>query len=165
MIWVLIRLCNFNIVWWHITYMYIATCFGRTTIIRLKNIYIKYKYYTISHAQQDANTPDKDGSIWLPVCRDAHSVDFRGLWRSSPLQNIQSQQNSCAASLMFLHLCTSWRWLVSFTPLPLRPRGMKTWYPLDRSLGGPQIRAGRYAEVNILDPTGIRTWTFRSSSL
>jgi hypothetical protein len=38
MIWVLIRLRNVNIVWWYITYIYIATCFGRTTIIRLKNI-------------------------------------------------------------------------------------------------------------------------------
>jgi hypothetical protein len=29
----LFRLRNFNIVWWYITYTYIATCFGRTTII------------------------------------------------------------------------------------------------------------------------------------
>jgi hypothetical protein len=38
MIWVLIRLRNVDIVWWYITYIYIATCFGRTTIIRLENI-------------------------------------------------------------------------------------------------------------------------------
>jgi hypothetical protein len=39
MIWVLIRLRNVNIVGWYISYIYIATCFGRTTIIRLKNIF------------------------------------------------------------------------------------------------------------------------------
>jgi hypothetical protein len=32
MIWVLIRLRNVNIVWWYITYIYIATCFGRTIV-------------------------------------------------------------------------------------------------------------------------------------
>jgi hypothetical protein len=48
----------------------------------------------------------------------------------------------------FLDLGTSWRWVVSFTPLPLY------WYPLDWRLGGPRSRSGRYGEVNILDHTG-----------
>jgi hypothetical protein len=44
------------------------------------------------------------------------------------------------------------------TPAPL-PR-----YPLDRRLGGPQSRSGRRGEGKILDPTGTRTPTLRSSS-
>jgi hypothetical protein len=38
MMWVLIRLRNVTILRYYIIYIYMATCFGRTTIIRLKNI-------------------------------------------------------------------------------------------------------------------------------
>jgi hypothetical protein len=47
---------------------------------------------------------------------------------------------------------TSWRWVVSFTPLPLYPR-----YPFYRMLGGPQSQSGRYGEVKMFVPTGTRT--------
>jgi hypothetical protein len=43
----------------------------------------------------------------------------------------------------FFDLGTRWRWVVSFTPLPLYPQGKNPFYPLDRRLGGPQIRSGR----------------------
>jgi hypothetical protein len=46
----------------------------------------------------------------------------------------------------FLDLGTSWRWVVSFTPRPLYPRGKSPRYPLDRRLGGPQGRSGRCGE-------------------
>jgi hypothetical protein len=49
----------------------------------------------------------------------------------------------------FLNLGTSWRWMVSFTPLPL--------YSLNRRLGGHQRRSGRRGGKKILDPTGTRT--------
>jgi hypothetical protein len=39
-----------------------------------------------------------------------------------------------------------------------------TWYPLDRSLGGPQSRSGRRGNEKILDPTGTWTATPRSCS-
>jgi hypothetical protein len=64
----------------------------------------------------------------------------------------------------FLHLGTSWRWVVSFTPLPLNPRGKRPRYSLDRRLGEPRSRSKWYGEVNILDATGTRTPTARSSS-
>jgi hypothetical protein len=41
-------------------------------------------------------------------------------------------------------LGTRWRWVVSFTSQPLWPRGKCPRYPLDRRLGGPQNRSGRY---------------------
>jgi hypothetical protein len=44
------------------------------------------------------------------------------------------------------------------------PRGRNPQYPLDLRLGGPQSRSGRYGEEKILDPTGTRTPTPRSSS-
>jgi hypothetical protein len=53
-------------------------------------------------------------------------------------------------------LGTSWRWVVSFTPLPPYPPGKSPRYPFYRRLGGPQSRSGRYGEVNIFDPTGTR---------
>jgi hypothetical protein len=37
-------------------------------------------------------------------------------------------------------------------------------YPLYRRLSGPQSRSGRHGEAKILDPTGTRTPTSRSSS-
>jgi hypothetical protein len=54
--------------------------------------------------------------------------------------------------------------VVSFTPLPLYPGRKSLRYPLDKVLVGPQNRSGRYGEVNILDPTGTRLPTTRSSS-
>jgi hypothetical protein len=41
-----------------------------------------------------------------------------------------------------LDLGTSWRTVVSFTPLPLYPQGKNPKYPLHRRLGGPQNRSG-----------------------
>jgi hypothetical protein len=63
-----------------------------------------------------------------------------------------------------LDLGTRWRWVVGFTPRPLYSRGKNTRYPLDRRLCGPQSRSGRRGEEKILDPTGTRTPTPRSSS-
>jgi hypothetical protein len=45
-----------------------------------------------------------------------------------------------------LDLGTRWRWVVSFTPRPLYPQGMRPCYPLDRRLSGPQSRSGRGGE-------------------
>jgi hypothetical protein len=59
----------------------------------------------------------------------------------------------------FLDLGTSWRGVVSFSPRSLNPR-----YPLDSRLGGPQNRSGRREEGKILDHTGTRTPTPRSSN-
>jgi hypothetical protein len=64
----------------------------------------------------------------------------------------------------FLDLGASWRWVINFTPRPLYPRGKSPRYPLNRRLGGPHSRSGRFGEERILDPTGTRTPTPRSSS-
>jgi hypothetical protein len=45
----------------------------------------------------------------------------------------------------------SLRRVVSFTPLPLYPRGKMLQYPLDIRLGGPQRSSERYGKVKILD--------------
>jgi hypothetical protein len=51
-----------------------------------------------------------------------------------------------------LNLDTICRCMVSFTPLPLYPRGKSPWY----SLGGPQSRSGCYEEEkNLLSLAGI----------
>jgi hypothetical protein len=65
----------------------------------------------------------------------------------------------------FLDLDTSYRWMISFTPLPLYPRRKSTRYPLDRRLSEPKCKSGRHGEVKIFAPTGTQTSTPRSSSL
>jgi hypothetical protein len=45
-------------------------------------------------------------------------------------------------SSTILDLCTRWRWVISFTPLPLYREGKSPRYPLDRRLGGPQSQYG-----------------------
>jgi hypothetical protein len=51
-----------------------------------------------------------------------------------------------------LDLGTRWKWVVSFTPRPLYPKGKSPWYPLDRRLGGPQSRSGRGGGENNSQP-------------
>jgi hypothetical protein len=41
-----------------------------------------------------------------------------------------------------LDLCIRWRWVVIFTPRPIYTQGKSPWYPLDRSLDGPQSQSG-----------------------
>jgi hypothetical protein len=65
----------------------------------------------------------------------------------------------------FLDLGNRWRWVVSFTSLPLYLQGKSPRYPMNRSLGRPQSRSGRRREEKILDPIGTRTSTPWSSSL
>jgi hypothetical protein len=66
----------------------------------------------------------------------------------------------------FLDVGTSWRWVVSFIPRPLYPRGKSPSppYPFDRRLGRPHHRYGRQGEERILASTGTQTPTARSSS-
>jgi hypothetical protein len=57
----------------------------------------------------------------------------------------------------FLDLGISWRWVVSFTPRPIYPRGKSPRYPLNKRLCGPQSRSGK----NIFPLPGIepRLWS------
>jgi hypothetical protein len=52
-----------------------------------------------------------------------------------------------------------WRWVVSFTHLPLCPQGKSPWYTLDRRLGGPQSRSGYSGveERNFQPSPGLET--------
>jgi hypothetical protein len=56
---------------------------------------------------------------------------------------------------VFFDLGTSWRWVVSFTPRPLYPRGKSPRYPLDRRLGGPQGRSRRLEKRIFLTLPGL----------
>jgi hypothetical protein len=64
----------------------------------------------------------------------------------------------CRNSSTIFDLCTRWMWVVSFTPWPLYYQRKIPWYPLDRSLSGPQSQSGRCgAEKKSLAPAGNRT--------
>jgi hypothetical protein len=60
----------------------------------------------------------------------------------------------------YFDLGTSWRWMVSFAPLPLYLRGKSPRYPLDRRLGGPQSQPGRRpyrdskSDPSVIHPVG-----------
>jgi len=51
-----------------------------------------------------------------------------------------------------LDLGTKWRWLISFTPRPLYHQGKIPYYPLGRSLDGPQSRSERGGEEKNSQP-------------
>jgi hypothetical protein len=56
-----------------------------------------------------------------------------------------------------LELCTSWRWVVSFTSRSQYPRRKSPRYPLDRRLDGHQNRSGRRGKEKNL-------WHYRDSN-
>jgi hypothetical protein len=60
-----------------------------------------------------------------------------------------------------LDLDTIWKWVVSFTPGSLYPRGRTPRYSLDRRLRVLQIRSGRHGEEKNLTAMGTRTPTPR----
>jgi hypothetical protein len=69
-----------------------------------------------------------------------------------------------------LHLSTSWRWVVGFTPWALYPQGKSPPYPLQRTQGGPQNRSGwRVKRRKILPLPGLEfrpvDRAYRSQSL
>jgi hypothetical protein len=60
-------------------------------------------------------------------------------------------------SSTILGLGTRWRWVVSFTLMPLYLGETVPRYPLDKRLGGPQSRSGRCgAEKNIFPVPGMK---------
>jgi hypothetical protein len=68
-------------------------------------------------------------------------------------------------SSTILHLGTSWRWVVSFTPSPLYRWGRSPRYPLDMRLGEPQRGSWRCGQEKNLTPNGNRTPAVQEGSL
>jgi hypothetical protein len=60
-----------------------------------------------------------------------------------------------------LDLGARWRWVVSFTPQPLKPQGKSPWYQLVRRLGGTLNSSGHGGEEKNSQPSpGIEPWNF-----
>jgi hypothetical protein len=91
-------------------------------------------------------------AVKFSLCLTHYGLRHEGVWGSGCIDP------------HFLDLSTSWRWVVSFTPLPLFPRRKSPWYPLDKNLGWSQSRSGRRGEKKIVDTTGTRIPTPPSSS-
>jgi hypothetical protein len=108
-------------------------------------------HLTISLILFDSGWPSKSGvgnnffhsgdkkvkKVKLSLSLTNYALRHEGVWRSGCIHP------------RFLDLGTSWRWVVSFTPWSLYPRGKSPRYPLDRRLGGPQSRPGQYREETI----------------
>jgi hypothetical protein len=75
-----------------------------------------------------------------------------------PWRHMGEWRYSCT---ILLDLGTRWRWVISFTPQPLYPWGKRSWYPLDRRLGGPESLSGCCREEKNLFLVGI--WTLAVS--
>jgi hypothetical protein len=62
-------------------------------------------------------------------------------------------------SVIILDLGTRWRRVVSFTPLPLHPRGRSSRYQLDRRLGGSE-RCGEKKNLALpgIEPVPSSLW-------
>jgi hypothetical protein len=83
------------------------------------------------------------GKVKLSLCLNNSALRHEHVWESRCIDPF------------FLDLGNSWRWVVTFTPLLYSPGKVS----LDRRLGGPQSRSGRYGKVNILDFNGTGTPT------
>jgi hypothetical protein len=90
--------------------------------------------------------------VKLSLCLTNLALRHGGIWRSGCIDPF------------FLDLDTSWRWVVSFTSLPLSRREKSPRYSFAKKLGAPQSRSGRRGNGKILDLTGARTQTPLSSS-
>jgi hypothetical protein len=64
-------------------------------------------------------------------------------------------------SFAILHLGARWRWVVSFTPLPLYPAGKQPPIPIAQEAGWPQGRSARYGQENSLASHVNRTPGFQ----
>jgi hypothetical protein len=73
--------------------------------------------------EQDSEIHKK---VNLSLCLHNHAALNEDVWGSGCIDPY------------FLDLDSSWRWIVSFTPRSLYPRGKSLRCPLDRSLGGPR---------------------------
>jgi hypothetical protein len=80
----------------------------------------------------------------------AHSI-FGGKGKLIPVLSFLTEHHvmkaywesrSTSITPHILDLDISWRWVVSFTALKVYPQGKGPWYPLSRSLLGPQSRSG-----------------------
>jgi hypothetical protein len=85
--------------------------------------------------------------VKLSLCLTNSALRHKGVWWSGSIDPY------------FLDLFTSWRRVVSLTPLPLYPQGKSPQSPLDMRLGRLQNRSGKRGEEKILDSTGTRTLT------
>jgi hypothetical protein len=93
---------------------------------------------------------------WVKSTNSVKKVKFVNVlnWLSTKLWRHMTQWRY---SSTIRDLNTRWRWLVSFTPWPLYPRGKSSRYRLDRRLGGPQSRSECCGEEKNLVPARIRT--------
>jgi hypothetical protein len=114
--------------------------------------FLSYFKYVVTYVFKKKSSTTINKKVKLFLCWTNWALHHEGVWRSGCIDP------------HFLDLGTSWRWVVSFTPRPLYPRGKSPRYQLDRRLGEPQSHSGRSEEEKILDPTRTRSLTPRSSS-
>jgi hypothetical protein len=126
-------------------------------------------YWTLTHtSHKDTEQSTIEASITFDgVILTDSLIRWSGIYQCPSIRysgRLISQQNEHLIDPHFLDLGISWRWVVSFTPLLLYLRGKSLRYPLYGRLGGPQSLSGQHAEEKILNSTGTRTPTLRSSS-
>jgi hypothetical protein len=129
--------------WWHLCAPYDdenASCKSWTELHRGLEI-CRVTIWSKSYRQTLSYGTRFTQKVKLPLCLTNYALRHEGVWGSGCIDQ------------RVLYLGPSWRWVVSFTPRPLYPRGKSPLYPLDRRLGGP------HGEVKILAPTGTRTPT------
>jgi hypothetical protein len=102
-------------------------------------------------------------SASLILFNDLQMIEVKDIKLSLCLTNWNPWSWRCMGSECIdphiLDLGTSWRWVVSFTPRPLYPWGIRHRYSLDRRLRGPWNQSGRRMEENFLPLPGLELLT------
>jgi hypothetical protein len=90
--------------------------------------------------------------VKLSLCLTNQALRYEGVWGSGHIDP------------HFLDLGTSWRWVVSFTPLPVYPRGKSPRYPLGPRTGLNDIERRKFLTLPGLQLRSLRR-PARSQSL
>ena len=120
---------------------------GNTTILLY---WIHSSTVHLSHLAGESHNSSILILKWEPVMVSPSNTNLTHFIKSNsrdaafPVHSMKTYKSRGMASLSF-NFGTRWRWMVSFTPVPLYLCG-RTHIPIELEVGGPQSHSGHFSE-------------------